>query len=229
MLELFRNSISDGEMVQIYRVLYEKAANGDTSAAKLIVAYKIGKPLPAADPDSIDRDEWEHYQKDAVEPEAMKSVLGSLPARVGNDIARTALPFMTHSRVQQLAAGLTDGLQGSPADVDGQESTRNEEGPTVSNGNSDRSRSHTSDPTSAKRIIKDQVVDRASVKEKPAKCGGESVRQSSSRSKHQSPHTKHHSPISIGKTKAASKSKPARKKTRPAWLKPLAKQLSGRK
>src|SRR5262249_7628441 len=37
-----------------------KAADGDISAAKLILSYKLGKPAPAPNPDEIDRDEWEH-------------------------------------------------------------------------------------------------------------------------------------------------------------------------
>ena len=66
MLEVFRNSFSEDEMLQICRMLYVKAVSGDISAAKIILSYKIGKPLPAPHPDTIDRDEWDHYQNDAV-------------------------------------------------------------------------------------------------------------------------------------------------------------------
>lgn len=111
MLDLFRTSISDEDMVRLYRVIFEKAQSGDVSAAKLVLAYKIGKPLPCPDPDSIDRDEWDHFQQDAIEPRAMSQVLNSLPARVGNAIARTALPLMTEARSQELAAQLQPGGQ----------------------------------------------------------------------------------------------------------------------
>lgn len=106
MLDLFRTAITDEEMVRLYRVIYEKAANGDVSAAKLVIAYKIGKPSPCPDPDAIDRDEWDHYQHDAIEPAEMKQVLNSLPARVGNDIARTTLPLMAELQTRELAAQL---------------------------------------------------------------------------------------------------------------------------
>ena len=79
MLDLFRTCISDEDMVDLYRVLYDKAMQGDVSAAKLVLAYKIGKPAPCPDPDAIDRDEWDHYQQDAIEPQEMKQVLTSLP------------------------------------------------------------------------------------------------------------------------------------------------------
>ena len=59
MLEMFRNAISEDEMFQLCRMLFMKAVGGDISAAKIILSYKIGKPLPAPHPDSIDRDEWD--------------------------------------------------------------------------------------------------------------------------------------------------------------------------
>ena len=39
----------------------------------------------------------------------MQHVLGSLPAKVGNDIARTALPIMTEARATALANQLHQG------------------------------------------------------------------------------------------------------------------------
>jgi hypothetical protein len=110
MLEVFRNAISEDEMVQICRMLFVKAVSGDISAAKIILSYKIGKPLPAPHPDAIDRDEWDHYQNDAIHEKEMKLVLSSLPTHSGNDIVRGSLPIMTASRMNDLAAQLLDGL-----------------------------------------------------------------------------------------------------------------------
>src|SRR5439155_22551300 len=90
------------------RALVEKARAGDVSAAKLLLSYKLGKPLPAPNPDEIDRDEWEHFQRDTINLEEVQQVLGSLPARVGNDIARTALPIMTQARQEALASQLVE-------------------------------------------------------------------------------------------------------------------------
>src|SRR5262245_21497775 len=55
MLALLRASISDEEMVAIIRALVAKAVDGDISAAKLVMSYKLGKPAPAPNPDEIDR------------------------------------------------------------------------------------------------------------------------------------------------------------------------------
>ena len=110
MLQAFRDNITEDEMLQICRMLYVKAVGGDISAAKIILSYKIGKPLPAPHPDSIDRDEWDHYQNDAIREEEMKLVLSSLPTHSGNDIARVSLPIMTAARMNDFAAQLLDGL-----------------------------------------------------------------------------------------------------------------------
>jgi len=106
MLALLRASISDEEMVAIIRKLVEKARAGDVSAAKLLMSYNLGKPAAAPNPDEIDRDEWEHYQRDTIKLDEVQPVLGSLPARVGNDIARTTLPIMTQARQETLASQL---------------------------------------------------------------------------------------------------------------------------
>jgi hypothetical protein len=78
------------------------------SAAKLILSYKLGKPAPAPNPDEIDRDEWEHYQRDTINLQEVQQVLGSLPSRVGNDIARTALPDVTQARQDALTSQLAE-------------------------------------------------------------------------------------------------------------------------
>jgi hypothetical protein len=143
MLDLFRTCISDEDMIHLYRVLYDKAMKGDVSAAKLVLAYKIGKPAPCPDPDAIDRDEWEHYQQDAVEPEEARQVLGSLPSRVGNDIARTALPIMTEARTRELAAQLKRGIAIPPEGENRvEDACKNAERPArLPFGNSEQSKS----------------------------------------------------------------------------------------
>jgi hypothetical protein len=110
MLEMFRNSITDEEMYGLCRVLFERASGGDMGSLKMIWQYKLGKPLPAPNPDMIDRDEWDHFQKDAMTLDEMRKVLGQLPSRIGNDIVSAALPSIastiSHSLAQQLLQGL---------------------------------------------------------------------------------------------------------------------------
>ena len=109
MLEMFRNAISDDEMYYLCRLLWDKACKGDLSAIKFIWHYKIGKPPAAPNPDLIDRDEWDNYQKDAMTLDEMKHVLNRLPSRVGNSIVGAALPSMAYSVTQDLAQQLMKG------------------------------------------------------------------------------------------------------------------------
>ena len=113
MLEVFRNTVSVEAFANIVRKLIEKAEAGDTSAAKIIVSYVVGKPLSAHHPDTIDRDEWDHYQKDAMNDKEMKLVMSALPTHVGNDIARVSLPIMTAARTRDLAKQLLKGCPGA--------------------------------------------------------------------------------------------------------------------
>src|SRR5437763_12313986 len=63
-LQCFRSSFSDQDLQAMLRKLYEVAMTGDVSAMKLILAYQIGKPLPAPQPDKLDQEEWQHLKED---------------------------------------------------------------------------------------------------------------------------------------------------------------------
>ncbi len=144
MLEIFRNSITDEDFVRVVRKLQEKAEAGDTSAAKILLSYVVGKPLAAPHPDSIDRDEWDHFQNDSMNQKELALVMNGLPTYVGNDMARVALPIMTDTRMRDLAKQL---LKGCPrargvktgARDENKEADRTENGELpgpLSNGNS---------------------------------------------------------------------------------------------
>lgn len=109
MLALFRSCVTENDIVAIIRAMVDKAAQGDSAAVKIVFSYVMGKPETAPNPDQIDRDEWEHYQRDTINLEEMQKVLGSLPTKVGNDIARTALPIMTEARTRELETQLRKG------------------------------------------------------------------------------------------------------------------------
>ncbi|CAN5573851.1 hypothetical protein BH10PLA2_BH10PLA2_25120 [soil metagenome] len=110
MLEMFRNAITDEEMYFLSRILFERASTGDMSALKMVWQYKMGKPLPAPNPDSIDRDEWDHFQKDGTTIDEMKQALGRLPSHVGNAIVSAALPTIASTISQTLSEQLIQSL-----------------------------------------------------------------------------------------------------------------------
>jgi hypothetical protein len=229
MLAIFRDSVSDEEMYRLFRMLYEKAEAGDVGAAKLILSYKVGKPLSAPNPDSIDRDEWEHYQQDAVDSDAMKQVLGSLPTRVGNDIARVSLPIMSSACVQNLAAQIqpasptakraAEAQSYSPEPGDDGRSADTSE--PISNGES-ASTTGAEEPSSAGRRRPAGKPAKGSArkggsKEAGVKTSDQSTRRGSASAEAQ--------PIRNGESDGAKVKKGGPKSAKALWLQPLAKRL----
>jgi hypothetical protein len=250
MLEMFRNSITDDEMFALCRVLFERAITGDMNALKMIFQYKLGKPLPAPNPDMIDRDEWDHFQKDAMTLDEMKKVLGQLPSRIGNAIVSAALPSIASTISHTLAQQL---LQGLPAELLGNQSngpTINEPNPAaVSNGllpaqpsseSSSPAPRHTplvthSDPISNGFLpaldadgLPARPLHHVSSSSKPSRDltaqANEQVPVSSSLSTRHTPLTTRSTPISNGKSKTAPKGKKRRNSIGKQWLAPIAKK-----
>ena len=52
-------AFTDEEVMAFVRKQYEFAMNGNAAAAKLLMQYLVGKPLPAASPDRVNHEEWE--------------------------------------------------------------------------------------------------------------------------------------------------------------------------
>src|SRR5262245_33013348 len=52
-------AVTEADMKAITAQLVLQAKYGDLKAAKLLFEYVIGKPTPPADPDTIDRHEWQ--------------------------------------------------------------------------------------------------------------------------------------------------------------------------
>lgn len=139
MLAMFRSAITDEEMYQLCRVLFQMAHKGDMAALKMVWQYKVGKPLPAPNPDMIERDEWNNYQTDAMTPDEMKQVLSRLPSYVGNAIVSTTLPEIAKAFMRdlgkQLLRSMPKGVREEFGESSAEKHREPEENVTVSNGN----------------------------------------------------------------------------------------------
>src|SRR5439155_20965301 len=60
------NRLNQEDLLAITEALLEKAKQGSVGAAKLLLAYALGKPASAPDPDRLDGQELKHF-KDQVE------------------------------------------------------------------------------------------------------------------------------------------------------------------
>src|SRR5256886_17646863 len=60
------NRLTEEDLLAITEALLARAKEGSVGAAKLLLAYAIGKPASAPDPDRLDGQELKHF-KDQVE------------------------------------------------------------------------------------------------------------------------------------------------------------------
>jgi hypothetical protein len=102
--------VTEEDIEAVADQLVARARQGDLAAAKLLLAYVIGKPAVAVDPDSLDHQEWRLYHQDAVTAGQMTAVLGGIPAGLANTVARAAVPILTAQRAQELAQQLKTDL-----------------------------------------------------------------------------------------------------------------------
>jgi hypothetical protein len=74
----------------IARMLLERALGGDLAAVKLLLLYVIGRPAEAADPDTLDVQEWQLFQRMQASAEQVQGALGGLPVEVACQSVRAA-------------------------------------------------------------------------------------------------------------------------------------------
>src|SRR5204863_3521573 len=82
------NRLTEEDLLAITEALLAKAKQGSVGAAKLLLAYGIGKPASAPDPDHLDGQELKHF-KDQVE---MVNEVHELAREVGRAVDRRVRP-----------------------------------------------------------------------------------------------------------------------------------------
>src|SRR5947208_15480320 len=82
------NRLTEEDLLAITEALLAKAKEGSVGAAKLLLAYAIGKPASAPDPDRLDGQELEH-SKDQVQT---VNEVHELAREVGRAVDRRVRP-----------------------------------------------------------------------------------------------------------------------------------------
>src|SRR5882672_4303459 len=82
------NRLTEEDLLAITEALLAKAKQGSVGAAKLLLAYGIGKPASSPDPDKLDGQELKHF-KDQVE---MVNEVHELAREVGKAVDRRVRP-----------------------------------------------------------------------------------------------------------------------------------------
>jgi hypothetical protein len=101
--------VTEAEARAIFEALLKKARDGDVAAAKLLLAYAVGRPGAAADPDALDFDELRLYEKAIETTLTLPSALNALPPDVVCGLIQAARPHIAAGTAQQLLDGLKSG------------------------------------------------------------------------------------------------------------------------
>jgi hypothetical protein len=90
--------------------LVEMAEQGDLAAIKLVLAYTIGKPTAAVDPDRVEIDEFKLYCEETLDPSTVTLPLRGTPAALACEILGAALPAMADKSARQLGQAMQESL-----------------------------------------------------------------------------------------------------------------------
>ncbi len=106
--QVMLDEVSEDDLRDIVKALKQRAREGDTAAAKLVLTYCIGRPAAAVDPDSLDVQEVKHYQEQAVDPTMMQTLIRRVPAdlacvllEVGIEAARRTMTGHLDEQMRQ--------------------------------------------------------------------------------------------------------------------------------
>jgi hypothetical protein len=98
------DAVDEGRLRRIMRKLASMAEAGDLHAAEIVLAYAVGKPTAAVDPDAVDRLELEALLSGPRVDEVALTLLGRATAGDALEMIRGALN--EEGRVELLRAGL---------------------------------------------------------------------------------------------------------------------------
>src|SRR5262249_11747437 len=86
--------VTEGELEKVGRRLLEQAQGGNLVAAKLLLAYTVGRPGEAVDPDTLDLNEWQLYQQGSTRAEEVAGMLERMPPGLSCELVRQLVPFL---------------------------------------------------------------------------------------------------------------------------------------
>jgi hypothetical protein len=95
----FLEAVGPEQVKELAGRLLRQALAGNLEAAKLVLAYEIGKPGPAADPDRADLDEWQLLDAWPTLAQVMRALLDGTEAAEAVGFVGQALTGATHKPV----------------------------------------------------------------------------------------------------------------------------------
>src|SRR5262249_14270569 len=99
------NTVKPEDMQQVASRLIELARDGNIQAAKLLLAYAIGKPQPAPSPDRMDADEWDVFREQAPMQQEAPRFMNSCDPQLyltGVRVARPAHGYVMRQKMRDM-------------------------------------------------------------------------------------------------------------------------------
>jgi hypothetical protein len=118
-------SIGPDDIAAVARGLLARAKDGNVPAAKLLLAYSLGKPTPAPDPDRLDHDEWQRFRETAGLMEEVPPLMGRPDPDLLLNMIRVTRPGVTAEYTRQVVEMARDARKDArPPSPNGQNGAR---------------------------------------------------------------------------------------------------------
>jgi hypothetical protein len=102
-------AVSHQDLVEIARALKDRARAGDVAAAKLALAYVVGKPTDVVEPDTLDLQEFQQYEEQVRRYGSLPSVAATPDLGLACTIARASRPGIAETAARDLGRALVEG------------------------------------------------------------------------------------------------------------------------
>jgi hypothetical protein len=105
----FCEAVSHQDLVEIARALKDRARGGDVAAARLVLAYVVGKPADVVEPDTLDLQEFQQYEEQVRRYGSLPSVAATPDLGLACTIARASRPGIADTAARDLGRALVEG------------------------------------------------------------------------------------------------------------------------
>jgi hypothetical protein len=103
-------AVTEDDLQAIAAMLVRKAREGDLAAAKLLLAYVVGRPAEVVNPDTLDDQEMKQYAGQVGGETVMREAMSTLMPETMCGMVRTCRPLLDRQISAALAGKLMEGL-----------------------------------------------------------------------------------------------------------------------
>src|SRR5271156_2135787 len=119
--------VTPQDIQRVMAALLLEAASGNVPAARLLLAYTVGKPADSANPDRVEIDEWQLLRQTVAPQDDVVQTFQSVPVELASTLANATLPVLADEMGDQLAARLSVPVPGAEKRVPDDEDMSDED------------------------------------------------------------------------------------------------------